>query len=67
MKDKKILILGGKGKTGRRVAKRLTMLGYKNIRIGSEVKNRHLIGKTRKLGQMQLMGWTRFILHSSPI
>lgn len=29
-----ILILGGKGKTGRRVAERLTYLGYKNIRIG---------------------------------
>lgn len=35
MKEEKILILGGKGKTGRRVAERLTSLGYKNIRIGS--------------------------------
>jgi uncharacterized protein YbjT (DUF2867 family) len=35
MKEKKILILGGKGKTGSRVAKKLTTLGYKNIRIGS--------------------------------
>ena len=35
MEDKKILILGGTGKTGRRVAERLTKLGYKNIRIGS--------------------------------
>ncbi len=35
MKEKQILILGGKGKTGRRVVERLTMLGYKNIRIGS--------------------------------
>ncbi len=34
MKEKKILVLGGKGKTGRRVAERLTKLG-KAIRIGS--------------------------------
>jgi uncharacterized protein YbjT (DUF2867 family) len=35
MKDTKILILGGTGKTGRRVAERLKFLGYSNIRIGS--------------------------------
>jgi uncharacterized protein YbjT (DUF2867 family) len=35
MKEQKILILGGKGKTGRRVAERLNSLGYKDIRIGS--------------------------------
>lgn len=35
MKEDKILLLGGKGKTGRRVAERLVNLGYKNIRIGS--------------------------------
>ena len=35
MKDKKILILGGTGKTGRRVAERLTNLGQKDVRIGS--------------------------------
>ena len=34
MEEKKILVLGGKGKTGRRVAERLTKLG-KTIRIGS--------------------------------
>lgn len=34
MKGKKILVLGGKGKTGRKVAERLTKLG-KAIRIGS--------------------------------
>jgi uncharacterized protein YbjT (DUF2867 family) len=34
MEEKKILVLGGKGKTGRRVAERLTKLG-KAIRIGS--------------------------------
>jgi len=34
MEEKKFLILGGKGKTGRRVAERLTKLG-KTIRIGS--------------------------------
>jgi len=34
MTEKKILILGGKGKTGRKVAERLTKLG-KTIRIGS--------------------------------
>ncbi len=34
MKEKKILVLGGKGKTGSRVAERLTKLG-KTIRIGS--------------------------------
>jgi len=34
MKEQKILVLGGKGKTGRRVAERLTKLG-KTIRIGS--------------------------------
>jgi uncharacterized protein YbjT (DUF2867 family) len=34
MEDKKILVLGGKGKTGRRVAERLTKLG-KSIRLGS--------------------------------
>ncbi len=35
MKESKILVLGGKGKTGRRVVERLTGLGYTNIRIGS--------------------------------
>ena len=34
MKEKKILVLGGTGKTGRRVVERLTKLG-KIIRIGS--------------------------------
>lgn len=34
MQEKNILVLGGKGKTGRRVAERLTKLG-KTIRIGS--------------------------------
>lgn len=34
MKNEKILVLGGKGKTGRRVAEKLAALG-KNIRIGS--------------------------------
>ena len=34
MEEKKILVLGGKGKTGSRVAERLTKLG-KTIRIGS--------------------------------
>ena len=38
MKEKKILILGGKGKTGRKVAERLTKLG-KTIRIGSRTEN----------------------------
>lgn len=31
----KILILGGKGKTGRRVVEKLTALGYADIRVGS--------------------------------
>lgn len=35
MKEEKILVLGGKGKTGRRVVDRLTGLGYTNVRIGS--------------------------------
>jgi uncharacterized protein YbjT (DUF2867 family) len=35
MKQSKILILGGKGKTGGRVVERLRNLGYDNIRIGS--------------------------------
>lgn len=35
MKEQKILILGGNGKTGRRVAERLINTGNKNIRIGS--------------------------------
>lgn len=35
MTERKILILGGKGKTGRRVAQRLANLGYTHIRIGS--------------------------------
>ena len=35
MKAQNILILGGKGKTGRRVAERLTNLGYENIRIAA--------------------------------
>jgi len=35
MKQSKILILGGKGKTGSRVVERLRNLGYSNIRIGS--------------------------------
>jgi len=34
MEEKTILVIGGKGKTGSRVAKRLTKLG-KTIRIGS--------------------------------
>ena len=34
MTEEKFLILGGKGKTGRRVAERLTNLG-KTVRIGS--------------------------------
>ena len=38
MEEKKILVLGGKGKTGRRVAKRLTKLGH-NVRIGSRGEN----------------------------
>ncbi len=37
MKEKKILVLGGKGKTGRKVAERLTKLG-KTIRIGSRTE-----------------------------
>lgn len=35
MKQSKILILGGKGKTGSRVVERLRNLGYSNIHIGS--------------------------------
>ncbi len=35
MKQRKILILGGKGKTGRRVVQKLSNLGYTDIRIGS--------------------------------
>jgi uncharacterized protein YbjT (DUF2867 family) len=35
MTQSKILILGGKGKTGSRVVERLRNLGYSNIRIGS--------------------------------
>jgi uncharacterized protein YbjT (DUF2867 family) len=35
MKQSKILILGGKGKTGGKVVERLLNLGYENIRIGS--------------------------------
>jgi len=35
MKQSQILVLGGKGKTGSRVAERLRNLGYTNIRIGS--------------------------------
>lgn len=35
MKERKILVLGGKGKTGSRVVERLNNLGYTNIRIGS--------------------------------
>jgi len=35
MKARKILILGGTGKTGRRVAERLNKLGYNAVRIGS--------------------------------
>lgn len=38
MQEKKILILGGKGKTGRKVAERLTDLG-KTIRLGSRREN----------------------------
>lgn len=35
MKEKRFLIIGGKGKTGRRVVERLQNQGYSNIRIGS--------------------------------
>ncbi|MEZ4933442.1 MAG: NAD(P)H-binding protein [Saprospiraceae bacterium] len=38
MKDQKILVLGGKGKTGRRVAEKLTKMGHQ-IRIGSRSEN----------------------------
>lgn len=38
METKNILVLGGKGKTGRRVAERLTELGHK-VRIGSRSEN----------------------------
>lgn len=38
MEEEKILVLGGKGKTGSRVAKRLTKLGH-NVRIGSRGEN----------------------------
>lgn len=34
MKEQNILVLGGSGKTGRRVAERLANLGYANVRIG---------------------------------
>src|SRR5690606_5118666 len=35
MKAQNILILGGKGKTGRRVAERLDNLGYEHVRIAA--------------------------------
>jgi uncharacterized protein YbjT (DUF2867 family) len=35
MKEKKILVLGGTGKTGRRVAERLKQAGVNQVRIGS--------------------------------
>lgn len=38
MKQSKILILGGKGKTGSRVVERLHNLGYNNIQIGSRTE-----------------------------
>jgi len=38
MEEGKILVLGGKGKTGRRVAERLTKLGH-NVRIGSRTED----------------------------
>jgi uncharacterized protein YbjT (DUF2867 family) len=38
MKEQQILVLGGKGKTGSRVANRLTKLGHK-VRIGSRSEN----------------------------
>ena len=38
MKEKKILVLGGKGKTGRKVAEKLANLG-KAVRIGSRSEN----------------------------
>jgi len=38
MDANKILVLGGKGKTGRRVAERLTKLGH-NVRIGSRTED----------------------------
>ncbi len=39
MKEQKLLVLGGKGKTGRRVVERLNKLGYTDIRIGSRSEN----------------------------
>ncbi|POY36745.1 NmrA family transcriptional regulator [Solitalea longa] len=39
MKSNKILILGGTGKTGRRVAEQLTQLGHTDLRIGSRNAN----------------------------
>ena len=38
MQNQKILVLGGKGKTGRRIAERLTKSGYP-VRIGSRSEN----------------------------
>lgn len=39
MKEEKILILGGKGKTGRRVVEKFKQRGVNNIRIGSRSEN----------------------------
>lgn len=38
MKDKNILVIGGNGKTGRKVVERLNKLGF-NVRIGSRTAN----------------------------
>lgn len=67
MKEQKFLIIGGKGKTGRRVVNRLTKFGYNNIRIGSRSEVPPLIGRTRKPGARQLKVWMLFTSRFSPI
>jgi len=49
MKTENILVIGGNGKTGRRVAENLTQLGH-NVRVVLDEKQiQRLIGKIQKL------------------
>jgi uncharacterized protein YbjT (DUF2867 family) len=59
MQERKILVLGGKGKTGRRVADRLNKLGKTN-RIGSRTENPPFDWENQETWQVHCMEWTWF-------
>ena len=65
MKNEKILVLGGNGKTGRRVAERLTALG-KNIHIGSRSETPAFDWETPSTWAAALEGISRVYITFQP-